>query len=805
MHRQGKHSARRKRHRREPTEHQRPTQNAQRQTLCNSSSSEDEREAEKRSDTRRKLVLASSHLDLLSKVVSELPEWGMHSKSSRDAAWRDFEQVPSNVCIVWEQRRLSKRDSTDRCASDKIASPLSSRPNLISHQKYSKPVLPSLHLKAHHHGNNSRRKDRDEDERLRGCSPSARHSVIPGMGNAVTKDMMASSLEAFRSLLGTQDSEKCHRYMPQTYCLPEQLTQFESFLKSSDSSSVHIFKPSCGSQGKGIQLFKGIKGWQALRQKLESGQNRKSVMTVESERNSCIPRSVVQEYIANPYILDNLKSDLRLYVLVESNPLRIYLCNEGLVRFATVPYKRPSRRNIHDTCMHLTNYSCNKNASGYVHTSILDPDPSASSSGTKRTLTSVLESMRAKGDNVDKLMRNIHKLIEETVSGISLNLDGEMQKDKPFQILGFDILIDAKLNPVLLEVNANPSLSTDHMVTTTATDNSSEALCQQSTGDKSSVGKETKKLRVNSPVDDYIKSIVVRGALLIASGEPCKGDNEVFLEDTCYEEIPISDAVKRVLWIGRRVKLLYSRLCHGRSGLSCSMFCRTLRSALCLRGALMTSGISLRSVKSLKARRKRPSSAGRSGRITAYADTTSSASRVGKFEAGELLLLFAKTVGEDSGYGCGSFDKRMNYLQFMKALIIVGMRQYPEAFDNVTALDTLLSSADRVEKEARETLTASARNHSLGHLLMLKSKADAQEKKKRAQDALIALEIAAKKKRKDLTRIRLVNRKKEDEELQRRRKAHHDHQQRLLQKRQSEAAEKNRRRMEYEAWLRQMS
>ncbi len=72
-------------------------------------------------------------------------------------------------------------------------------------------------------------------------------------------------------------------------------------------------------------------------------------------------RCVVQRYLSKPYLIDGLKFDLRIYVLVAGvDPLKIFVYHQGLARFATETYVAPNKDNIDDICMHLTNYAINK-------------------------------------------------------------------------------------------------------------------------------------------------------------------------------------------------------------------------------------------------------------------------------------------------------------------------------------------------------------------------------------------------------------------------------------------------------------
>ena len=99
-------------------------------------------------------------------------------------------------------------------------------------------------------------------------------------------------------------------------------------------------KPEGLSQGKGIFLTRSLDD---------------ILQTCELE--GC----VVQRYLHKPYLVDDLKFDLRIYALLYGvNPLRVYIHEEGIARFATEEYQSPNNSNLDNLYMHLTNYAINK-------------------------------------------------------------------------------------------------------------------------------------------------------------------------------------------------------------------------------------------------------------------------------------------------------------------------------------------------------------------------------------------------------------------------------------------------------------
>lgn len=135
--------------------------------------------------------------------------------------------------------------------------------------------------------------------------------------------------------------------------------------------------------------------------------------------------AVVQEYIRKPLLIDKLKFDIRLYVLLKSlEPLEIYIAKDGLSRFCTEPYQEPNPQNLHHVFMHLTNYSLNIHSGKFVHSD-------SASTGSKRTFSSILCRLSSKGVDIKKVWSDIISLVIKTVIALTPELKVFYQSDIP--------------------------------------------------------------------------------------------------------------------------------------------------------------------------------------------------------------------------------------------------------------------------------------------------------------------------------------------------------------------------------------
>ncbi|KAM3825305.1 tubulin polyglutamylase TTLL11 isoform 2-T2 [Vipera latastei] len=199
--------------------------------------------------------------------------------------------------------------------------------------------------------------------------------------------------------------------------------------------------------------------------------------------------AVVQEYMSKPFLIDKLKFDIRL--------------------------------------------------GNFVHSD-------SGNTGSKRTFSSILGKLSSGGVNVRKVWSDIVSLVIKTVIAIVPELKVFYQSDIPagkpgpscFQILGFDILLMKNLKPILLEVNANPSMKIEH---------------------EQEVSPGVMEY-VPSPVDEEVKVAIIRDTLRLvdphkkqqqqrqelgeqASAEPVEvADKDSFLEEELQNEPELGES-----------------------------------------------------------------------------------------------------------------------------------------------------------------------------------------------------------------------------------------------------------------------
>ena len=155
-----------------------------------------------------------------------------------------------------------------------------------------------------------------------------------------------------------------------------------------------------------------------------------------------------------PFLVDGFKFDLRIYVLLAGvNPMRVYIYEEGLARFATVQYESPKPGNLDNLYMHLTNYAINKDSPDFIHNN----DDKADDIGSKRSFTSILRSLTQLYGQTkcDQVFEAICDLILKTLCIAQPYLQHLYRSTQPddldnslcCQILGFDVLLDHNLCP----------------------------------------------------------------------------------------------------------------------------------------------------------------------------------------------------------------------------------------------------------------------------------------------------------------------------------------------------------------------
>ncbi|XP_036400667.1 tubulin polyglutamylase TTLL4 [Megalops cyprinoides] len=255
---------------------------------------------------------------------------------------------------------------------------------------------------------------------------------FPGSFQIGRKDRLWHNLSKMQTRFGKKE----FNFFPRSFVLPHDVRQLREAWDKGRGRRRWIVKPPASARGIGIQV---IHKW------------------------SQIPKRrplLVQRYIHRPYLISGNKFDLRIYVYVSSyDPLRIYIYSDGLVRFASCKYSS-SVKTLRNKFMHLTNYSVNKKNSDYQSNS----DDKACQ-GHKWSLKALWQYLGTRGVNTILIWEKIKDIVIKTIiaSEPYINTLVKMYVRSPnncHELFGFDIMLDEKLKPWLLEVNISPSLHT---------------------------------------------------------------------------------------------------------------------------------------------------------------------------------------------------------------------------------------------------------------------------------------------------------------------------------------------------------
>ncbi|KAJ7410131.1 Tubulin polyglutamylase TTLL7 [Willisornis vidua] len=259
----------------------------------------------------------------------------------------------------------------------------------------------------------------------------------------------------YRRMIKSQPQE--YSFIPRTWIFPAEYTQFQNYvkeLKKKRRQKTFIVKPANGAMGHGpVDKISQVERISLIR---------------NGEKLQAQDHLIVQEYLDKPFLMEGYKFDLRVYILVTScDPLKVFLYHDGLVRMGTEKYHPPSDSNLSQLYMHLTNYSVNKHNEHFERDETEDK-------GSKRSIKWFTEFLETNNLDVSKFWSDISELVVKTLIVAEPHVLHAYRMCRPgqapgsdsvcFEVLGFDILLDRKLKPWLLEINRAPSFGTDQKI-----------------------------------------------------------------------------------------------------------------------------------------------------------------------------------------------------------------------------------------------------------------------------------------------------------------------------------------------------
>jgi len=164
---------------------------------------------------------------------------------------------------------------------------------------------------------------------------------------------MAKNIKKYKKQLLKENKNVDHLdFLPLTFILPGDMSVFMEEFKRYPGS-LWILKPSNRSQGQGIILVNKIN-------KVKKLNFEKKTITENNTQITINETYVISKYIENPFLINEKKFDMRIYVLVVSyKPLKVFLYKMGFCRFCNEKFTVDVNE-IDNIYVHLTNVAIQK-------------------------------------------------------------------------------------------------------------------------------------------------------------------------------------------------------------------------------------------------------------------------------------------------------------------------------------------------------------------------------------------------------------------------------------------------------------
>ncbi|KAL4503006.1 hypothetical protein ABPG72_014235 [Tetrahymena utriculariae] len=250
------------------------------------------------------------------------------------------------------------------------------------------------------------------------------------------------------------------------------LIQETNFLKSRMSENllsnfnIWVLKPVNMNRGNGITIVQSLK---EINSAISVGFKQQSHATSDLQPsqklyfNSSVPASparknkskplffqfILQKYIERPLLFHGRKFDIRIWVLVTyTGKFQYYQSKEGWLRTSGYRYDLKTINKY----IHLTNNAIQKNSEQYGQFE----NGNSINYATLKKYINAINGKESEGiwDKIQQKIRNIIKITLQSTSE-KINI---FNREKQFELFGYDFMIDSSFKPQLIEVNTNPCI-----------------------------------------------------------------------------------------------------------------------------------------------------------------------------------------------------------------------------------------------------------------------------------------------------------------------------------------------------------